>query len=104
VALAGEILPEKILVVAARIAAINPSPMWGWTRAALLFSPRPRRALQARPISNRALIAGRRSTGAEGIGEMRQLSSLLRAAPSRIARRLKLIVAIAAASLPSAGA
>jgi hypothetical protein len=29
---------------------------------------------------------------------------LLRAAPSRIARRLKLIVAIAAASLPSAGA
>jgi hypothetical protein len=29
---------------------------------------------------------------------------LLRAAPSRIGRRLKLIVAIAAASLPSAGA
>jgi hypothetical protein len=35
---------------------------------------------------------------------MRQLGSLLRAAPSRIGRRLKLIVAIAAASLPSAGA
>ena len=44
------------------------------------------------------------STGAEGIGDMRQLGSMLRAAPSRIGRRLKLIVAIAAASLPSAGA
>jgi hypothetical protein len=42
--------------------------------------------------------------GAEGIGDMRQLGSLLRSAPSRIGRRLKLIVAIAAASLPSAGA
>jgi hypothetical protein len=35
---------------------------------------------------------------------MRQLRSLLRAAPSRIGRRLALIVAIAAASLPAAGA
>ncbi len=35
---------------------------------------------------------------------MRQLGSLLRAARFRIGRRLKLIVAIAAASLPSAGA
>jgi hypothetical protein len=35
---------------------------------------------------------------------MRQLGSLLRSAPSRIGRRLELIVAIAAASLPSAGA
>jgi hypothetical protein len=38
------------------------------------------------------------------IFEMRQLRSLLRAAPSRIGRRLALIVAIAAASLPAAGA
>jgi len=35
---------------------------------------------------------------------MRHLRSLLRSAPSRIRRRLALIVAIAAASLPSAGA
>jgi hypothetical protein len=42
--------------------------------------------------------------GAEGIGDMRQLKSLLRSAPSRIGRRLAQIVAIAAASLPAAGA
>ena len=42
--------------------------------------------------------------GAEGIGDMRQLNSFLRSASSRIGRRLKLIVAIAAASLPLAGA
>jgi hypothetical protein len=35
---------------------------------------------------------------------MRKLRSLLRATPSRIGRRLALIVAIAAASLPDAGA
>jgi hypothetical protein len=44
------------------------------------------------------------SHGAEGIGDMQQVTSLLRSAPSRIRRRLALIVAIAAASLPSAGA
>jgi|SRR6476469_9977487 hypothetical protein len=42
--------------------------------------------------------------GAEGIGDMRQVNSFLRSASSRIGRRFKLIVAIAAASLPSAGA
>jgi len=36
--------------------------------------------------------------------KMRQLRSLLRAAPSRIGRRLAEIVAIASASLPAAGA
>jgi hypothetical protein len=35
---------------------------------------------------------------------MRRFNSLLRAMPSRIGRRLALIVAIAAASLPVAGA
>jgi hypothetical protein len=35
---------------------------------------------------------------------MRQLRSLLRAAPARIGRRLAQIIAIAAASLPDAGA
>jgi hypothetical protein len=44
------------------------------------------------------------SAGAEGSCDMRRISSLLRSAPSRIGRRLALIVAIAAASLPSAGA
>ena len=44
------------------------------------------------------------SAGAEGIGDMRKLRSLLRATPSRIGRRIAEIVAIAAASLPTAGA
>jgi hypothetical protein len=35
---------------------------------------------------------------------MQQLRSVLRATPSRIGRRLAVIVAIAAASLPAAGA
>jgi hypothetical protein len=35
---------------------------------------------------------------------MQQLRSLLPSAPSRVGRRLALIVAIAAASLPAAGA
>jgi hypothetical protein len=35
---------------------------------------------------------------------MRRLKSLLRSTPSRIGRRLAQIVAIAAASLPAAGA
>jgi hypothetical protein len=36
--------------------------------------------------------------------EMRQISSMLRSAPARIGRRFAEIVAIAAASLPAAGA
>jgi hypothetical protein len=50
------------------------------------------------------LPADHRSAGSEGTRKMRQLRSLLRAAPSRIGRRLAEIVAIAAASLPAAGA
>jgi hypothetical protein len=42
--------------------------------------------------------------GARGINDMRQLRSLLRSAPARIGRRFAQIIAIAAASLPSAGA
>jgi hypothetical protein len=42
--------------------------------------------------------------GADGNAIMRQLSSLLRSAPARIGRRFTDIVAIAAASLPAAGA
>jgi hypothetical protein len=44
------------------------------------------------------------SAGAEGLCDMRKFSSLLRSTPSRIRRRLALILAIAAASLPAAGA
>jgi hypothetical protein len=44
------------------------------------------------------------SAGAQGIGDMRQVNSFLRSTSSRIGRRFALIVAIAAASLPSAGA
>jgi hypothetical protein len=44
------------------------------------------------------------SAGAEGIGDMRQLNSFFRSASFRIGRRFAEIVAIAAASLPAAGA
>jgi hypothetical protein len=44
------------------------------------------------------------SVRAEGSRDMQQFTSLLRSARSRIGRRLSLIVAIAAASLPAAGA
>jgi hypothetical protein len=40
----------------------------------------------------------------EEIGDMRQIGSILRSAPARIGRRFAEIVAIAAASLPAAGA
>jgi hypothetical protein len=57
-----------------------------------------------RPIFAEALVRERCFAGAKGIGDMRQLGSLLRSTRSRIGRRLALIVAIAAASLPAAGA
>jgi hypothetical protein len=38
------------------------------------------------------------------MGDMRELGSMLRTAPARIGRRFAEIVAIAAASLPGAGA
>jgi hypothetical protein len=55
-----------------------------------------------RPIFSETLLARNDcSAGAEGNGDMRKLGSLL---PSRLRRRLAQIVAIAAASLPAAGA
>jgi len=42
--------------------------------------------------------------GAEGTCDMRQINSFFRSASSRIGRRFAQIVAIAAASLPAAGA
>jgi hypothetical protein len=67
-----------------------------------------RRALDTPPGERhfpgmRLLVRNDDSAGAEGIYQMRQVGSVLRSAPSRIRRRLALIVAIAAASLPSAG-
>jgi len=70
--------------------------------AALLFSPRPRQGFGAGPFFFQALSRTMVRLARKEL-DMRQLGSLLRSAPSRIGRRLKLIVAIAAASLPSAG-
>jgi hypothetical protein len=44
------------------------------------------------------------SAGAEGFLEMQRVRSLLRSAPARLSRRIAQFVAIAAASLPDAGA
>jgi hypothetical protein len=66
-------------------------------------------AISTRPLARdhvvvaRPLFAEYWSAGARGIGDMRQLGSLLRSTRSRIGRQLAVIVAIAAASLPSAG-
>ena len=73
--------------------------------AALLFSEQPRHTSQAVSCLSQALVSRNDcSAGAEGIGEMRRVGKLLRSVPSRIGRRLALIVAIAVESLPSAGA
>jgi hypothetical protein len=73
------------------------------SRVAIFLGPSTR--LFGRPISTTRLSSRNGCfAGAAGIGDMRQVRILLRSAPSRIGRRLALIVAIAAASLPSAGA
>jgi hypothetical protein len=73
---------------------------------ALLFSQQSRHVSRAGPFSiKRPLLAERLfCAGAQGIGDMRQVNSFLRSASSRIGRRFAQIVAIAAASLPAAGA
>jgi hypothetical protein len=75
----------------------------------LLFSLRPRHATEAGPFFRFALCFSWLSCrllqpAQNGPCDMRKFGSLLRSAPSRIGRRLALIVAIAAASLPAAGA
>jgi hypothetical protein len=78
----------------------------------LLFSPRPRQrrtvAACNRSRCDRLFLIPRGAEEScrqlEGSGVMQKFHALLRSAPRRIGRRLKLIVAIAAASLPSAGA
>jgi hypothetical protein len=68
-------------------------------RVAIFAAPSTRQS--GGTIFQQALLRGTNvSPGAKGIGDMRKLGSLLRATPSRIGRRLALIVAIAAASLP----
>jgi len=74
------------------------------TMRALLFSPASRHVGPAAPSFHHALLAEPLSRRREGTGDMRKLGSLLRATPSRLRRRLAQIVAIAAASLPAAGA
>ena len=99
------ILAEKVSTVAGQIAAINSLPEASRTGRALLFSRQSRHFLRAVPSFH--LCFCRRTIGAlarKELEKMRQLRSLLRAAPSRIGRRLAEIVAIAAASLPAAGA
>jgi hypothetical protein len=75
------------------------------TMDALLFLPRPRHASWAGSCLHCAFFAERLFRHArEDIGDMRRLNSLLRTTRTRIGRRLAQIVAIAAASLPAAGA
>jgi hypothetical protein len=49
-------------------------------------------------------FAGNRSLGAEGNGSMRRFNSLLRSTRIRVGHAVSQFVAIAAASLPCAGA
>jgi len=70
---------------------------------ALLFSPCPRHPVFAGPFPWCALGGGTVVSPAQKELAMRKVRLLLRSAPSRIGRRLALIAAIAAASLPSAG-
>jgi hypothetical protein len=71
----------------------------------LLFSALSRHRFCGSPFSLQASVRWTISaTEGQGNRVMQKVGSLLRAAPSRIGRRLAQIVAIAAASLPQAGA
>jgi hypothetical protein len=78
----------------------NPPP----TTHALLFSQAYRHVSRPRPFFSWCATRGARSAGVEEVWKMRQLRALLRGTPSRLRRRIAVIVAIAAASLPAAGA
>jgi hypothetical protein len=105
---AAELFKEKISAVAGLVAATKPLPRAGPAVAVLLFSPRPRQFPMTEPHLHPALVVFfRETTVSPGAGEicvMQRMRKLLRSAPSRIGRRLAQIVAIAAASLPEAGA
>ena len=91
---------EKISFAGRAIAAINPLPIGLRTKRALLFSE------GYRLLSLTKTIFPVRPCPPAHMEdeEMRQVRSLLSSASSRIGRRLAQIVAIAAASLPAAGA
>jgi hypothetical protein len=71
---------------------------------ALLFFRPSRHVVRAGSFVASAPFSRYLAGAIEEICVMRQFASLLRSGPSRIARRLAHIVAIAAASLPAAGA
>jgi hypothetical protein len=75
-----------------------------WTEAALLFAPASRQHAQGGPFSLLRHGFADVAAGAKGLSPMQRVSSLLRSAPARVRRQLKLIVEIAAASLPDVGA
>src|ERR1700692_641611 len=98
-----EIFEKENSTLAGPINTRKPLSSADRTVVALLFSPRPRHPCRAGPPFHSALSSRNVSASAEGIGDMQQLNSLLRSAPSRVGCRLALIFAIAAARLPAAG-
>jgi hypothetical protein len=92
---------EKILSLAPVVAAMNLLRSSGLAVTVLLFWARSRRGRGKSPYLSLCF----RADAPERVRmiDMRPLHSILRSAPSRIARRLAEIVAIAAASLPAAG-
>src|ERR1700739_1872518 len=100
---------EKISTVTGQVQARKPLPRPNRTIAMSLFSGSSRHADRAGAFLRSALtlaVPGRRTVfvRAEGICDLQQLRSVLRAIRSTIGGSLSLIVAIAAASLPAAGA
>jgi hypothetical protein len=104
------IFAEKILSIAGSFAAMILLPQRERTVAALLFSLWSRHARGACPyhwVSADFFGVDFRAENprpSPGSVDMRRLKSLLSAAGLRVGRRLAGIVAIAAASLPAAGA
>jgi hypothetical protein len=97
---------EKILSVVGPIATINLLPSPDQAVEALLFLSRSRHVPGGSPLVPTAphFSGTKVSAGATGICDMRQFGSLLRSTRSRIGRVLAQVIAIAAASLPVAGA
>jgi hypothetical protein len=103
----SEFFKEKILAAAGLVAATKPLPQAGPAVAVLLFSRRPRQLPTTEPNKGSALSLlsrNHRFARRRRICVMQRMRKLLGSAPSRIGRRLAQIVAIAAASLPEAGA
>jgi hypothetical protein len=83
---------------------MNPLPASLCACCALLFFAPPRHQPGAAPFSDlRKEFADRYSAGARGY-VMARINRLLRSAPARIGQRIAQFVALAAASLPDAGA